>query len=693
VKSVEALSELRQRYAVLQQVDEGLSCWSQGEVLPAVPNSVLQVLSTHQNEITPLWLDKSAATLKTHLLAFRRPVSRLGKLSDRVIALRARIGSLDEASFEVELNKARKGTRFGRNPRRGHIQTADIDALAYISEAAFRVFGFYPHREQLIGAIAILEGSISEMATGEGKTLTANLSAIAAAWRGMPVHVLTANDYLAARDCELGQTLFARCGVSAASVTGETAPEARSVGYRHDIVYTTARDMLADHLRDDLALAGKAGRVLHSMRPARNNGIVDTSQITMLGVYQVIVDEADSVLIDEAVTPLIISAPKPDDLLEQAAQKAVELARALDETTDYQSNPEFRSVELTRAGRARVAEMALDAGPFWQRRDRAEEMVGTALYAMHMMVEDKHFVIEEGKIVLIDELTGRLARQRTLSLGMQQVLEAVLDLEISDPSEVRARLSFQRYFRKLPRIGGMTGTAREAKSEFGKVYGLGIVKVPTHQPSKRKDLWYRVFETVEEKMLALVREARILSGQGRALLIGVKSVQTSDMLASYFANSAGDLPVEILNATNNARESDIVAQAGVAGAVTVATNMAGRGTDIKIDDAVRSTGGLHVIIGETNDFSRIDRQLLGRCARQGDPGSYVRFVALDEDVVTRFLPKWLRRVWLRLLRMHFANQTVARVMLFLAQRRAERLSYKQRKSALENEIDMEKRMI
>lgn len=686
-----ALSEILGKYSGLPLT--GDSDWQQGQQACAVPNAALQVLGTHQPEYKRLWLDRHGATLQTKLLGLQRPLARLGKLADQVIAARGGLEDLDEAGLEAKLADLRALSKFERNAQSPRISAADVQAMAGINEAVRRVLGFRPHREQIIGAFAILEGSIAEMATGEGKTLTANLSAIAAAWRGMPVHVITANDYLASRDCELGQDLFAFCGVTAASVTGDTPPDARGAGYSHEIVYCTARDMLADHLRDSLALAGKAGRLKHALASARNGGKGEAGGIVMRGVYQVIVDEADSVLIDEAVTPLIISAPKPDDLLAAAAVKAVELARGLTETEHYTVNQELRSVELTRAGRQRVAEMVLNAGPFWQRRDRAEELVNTALYAMYMMVRDKHYIIQEDKVVLVDELTGRLARERTLSLGMQQVLEAALDLEISPPSEVRARLSFQRYFQRLPRIGGMTGTAQEAKAELGKVYGLGIVPVPTHQRSRRQNLGYRVFATNEEKLHAIVQDACGLSAKGCAVLIGVKSVLTSDDLADAFAFCAPDQPIEILNAINDAQESAIVARAGQAGAVTVATNMAGRGTDIKIAPDVRENGGLHVIIAETNDFSRIDRQLIGRCARQGDPGAYMRYVALDEDVVMRFLPSVLRRFWIASFRAGIARQTLARFMLYLAQKRAEHLAYKQRKASLDNEIETEKSMI
>ena len=686
-----ALSEILKKYEEFRHFDT--SDWAQGEKNCAVPSEKLQVLATHESPAVPLWLDKTAILLKTRLLALKPGISRLGKHADLVLKNREALEDLSESDFASKMYDWQHSSKFERSDQIINIRSVDIVAMAGVCEAVRRVLGFCPHREQVIGAFAILEGSIAEMATGEGKTLTANLSAIVAAWRGMPVHVITANDYLAARDCELGQDLFARCGVTAASITGDTPPDARSAGYAHEIVYTTARDMLADHLRDDLALSGKIGRVKHALAPARNSGKVDSAGIVMRGVYQVIVDEADSVLIDEAVTPLIISSPKPDDLLSAAAIQAVTLARELEDSTHYSVDHEMRNVELTKTGREKVADMVLDAGAFWQRRDRAEELVNIALYAMHMMVIDKHYILEEGKVVLVDELTGRLARERTLSLGVQQVLEASLDVEISDPSEVRARLSFQSYFQRLPRIGGMTGTAHEARLELGKVYGLGITRVPTHQITRRKNLGCRVFENKDEKLRVIVEDVKKLALILKTILVGLKSVLTSQEVARAFDKYAADLPIEILNAVNNAEENSIVARAGQCGAVTVATNMAGRGTDIKISQSVRNTGGLHVIIAETNDFSRIDRQLIGRCARQGDPGTCIRYVALNEDVVVRFLPKFLQKLWMISYRLGLFRQHIARLMLYLSQKRAEILAYKQRKVAFESEIETEKDMI
>lgn len=667
--------------------------WDEGDRAGVQPSRQLRLLATHREEYKQIKLDEWGAYILAQISKMIRPLPRFRKMAQQIMAKRSALELMDETAFATHLGSIAQTSRLLYSVESTRTTPQDIEAFSAVSEAVRRINGFRPHLEQLIGALGLLEGSIVEMATGEGKTITASMGAIVAAWRGQPCHVVTSNDYLASRDCEINQTLFARCNVSASSLTGDTPPQSRGAAYQHDIVYTTAQNFLADHLRDDLVLKGQKERFNVSLRAARAAGTMGGTGVVQTGVHQVIVDEADSVLIDEAVTPLIISAPHPDDLLESAATQSVHICRLLEPDSDYTLDQTLRTVELTKAGRTRLHTLTHDAGPFWQRHDRAEELVHLALYASHLMHRDEHFVVEEEKVVLVDELTGRLARSRTLSLGMQQVLEASLDLEISPPSEVRARLSFQRYFRRLPKIGGMTGTAQEARGEFASVYGLKTVPVPTHKQVQRKHMSRLVFPTQAEKMRKVAQDTLALADAGRAVLIGVRSVHTSAALQHAFTVIAPDRSVAVLNAVNDAKESQIVERAGVTGAITIATNMAGRGTDIKIDDAVRDTGGLHVIIAETNDFGRIDRQLIGRCARQGDPGTTRYYISMDEELMRRFLPKPLFRIWSTQYGSKLMRGAFAKMMVRIAQRRAERLAYAQRKSSLESEIAVEKGVI
>jgi preprotein translocase subunit SecA len=680
------LQALRDRYG--SQIDVLL--WADGDVASAQPSRQLRLLATHREEYKPIKLDEWGGYILAQLSKLTRPMPRFGRIAKQIIAKRSLLESLDQEEFAAHLKMVSQQSRLRYSVEAQRTSPQDIEAFAAVSEAVHRINGFRPHPEQLIGALGLLEGSIVEMATGEGKTLTASMGAIVAAWRGLPCHVVTSNDYLAARDCEINQTLFALCNVSASSLTGDTPPESRGAAYQHDIVYTTAQNFLADHLRDDLALKGQKERFNVALRVARASGSVGGTGVVQSGVHQVIVDEADSVLIDEAVTPLIISSPHPDDLLESAAIQSVQISRALEAGRDYSLDVTLRTVELTKKGRTHLHTLTRKAGPFWQRRDRAEELVHLALYASNMMKRDEHYVIEDGEVVLVDELTGRLARSRTLSLGMQQVLEASLDLEISPPSEVRARLSFQRYFRLLPKIGGMTGTAKEASGEFASVYSLKTVPVPTHRKVQRKQMARLVFRTQAEKMRKVAHDALALADSGRAVLIGVRSVHSSAALDQAFKAIAPDRSIAVLNAINDAEESEIVALAGQTGAITVATNMAGRGTDIKIDDIVHASGGLHVIIAETNDFSRIDRQLIGRCARQGNPGTIRYYISMDEELMRRFLPKPFAALWSAQHKTALLRGLFAKAMIGVAQRRAERLAYAQRKASLESEIAVEK---
>lgn len=684
------LGQILRRHAHLAGDVADHSLWAGGRQIAALPQKTLQVLLPHRPEEIRNPIDKFAGSVLGFVSRFARPQRRLSALAEQIKSMRAHLAAMDQGQFAAAVQDVRQRSRVEHNANRPHIGALELDALAVVCEAVFRINGFYPHREQLMGAITLLEGSIAEMATGEGKTLTAAIAAVVAAWRGLPCHVVTSNDYLAARDCEIGQPLFALCGTSAISLTGDTPPEARANAYAHDIVYTTAKDMLADHLRDSIAIKEQADRYDFSLQSARNIG--NKLPVVMRGAFQVVVDEADSVLIDEAITPLIISESAPDSFLNEAASEAVRIARLLRPKIDFVHHETLKTVELTPVGRDRLAQIAADAGPFWRRLDRVEEMVILGLHAIHILKRDQSYVVEEGKVVLVDELTGRFARQRTLSLGLQQVLEASLNLEPSDPTEVRARLSFQRYFSRLPRLGGMTGTAREARSEMASVYGLRVVAIPTHKTNRRSFAPHRVFLTEAEKFAAIAEYAAVMVAKGHALLIGLRSVQSSEALSQTFARLAPDAQISVLNAVNDAEESAIVQAAGKAGAVTIATNMAGRGTDIKIDPDVEALGGLHVVIAESNDFGRIDRQLIGRCARQGDPGMVVRFISTDEEVVRRFLPSVLLRFWQFSLRSRFAQPLIAFAMIRLAQWRAEGLAHHQRKTSLKSEIQVEKGM-
>lgn len=674
--------------------------WADGGLPNVMPSESLAVLAAHRSDPTRSWLDRVGHFVFTTLrrshrvvASRRQPVVVMRKRAEAVLAAAERHRSVEESALRAHLSGLAAACRVtGNTETRVATTMCAIDAgLSGVVLAVERTQGFTPHVEQIMAVLALLDGRMVEMATGEGKTLTAAMAAVIAAWRGRPCHVVTANDYLARRDAELGQALFALCGVSAASVDGESPAPARAAAYRHDIVYCTAKELLGDHLRDGLILGKTPSAARFALKAARSEGRSGTGGIVLRGIFQVIVDEADSVLIDEAVTPLIIAAQRPDDMLEQAAREAVQLAQQLEPGKDYWIERALRHIELTPPGRARLEQLANTLSPFWRQRDRTRELVEMALYATQLMVRDQHYVIDEDKLVLVDELTGRLANQRTLSLGLQQILEASQGIPISPPTAVSARLSFQRFFRLFARLGGMTGTAEEARNEFSRVYRLETLRVPTHRPVRREIWPTRLCDDENSKFTSIVASAVDLAKKGRSVLVGMRSVRSSDGLYRCFHQMCPDLEVAVLHAVNHRQEAEIIARAGRRGMLTIATNMAGRGTDIALEDSVREIGGLHVIIGEANDYRRIDRQLVGRCARQGDPGSVQRFIAFDDDLMRRFLPVFLRRLWRWLHeRRPQWDERVTGALLSFAQWRAERIAFRQRESILKQDVELDR---
>ncbi|NGZ07451.1 MAG: preprotein translocase subunit SecA [Magnetococcales bacterium] len=656
------------------------------------PSRRLAVLAAHGVESTEFWLDRIGSRAAVAWGQWRFS-TRLVMQQARAVQNQAEEWrSLDAAALQQRLRLLAEACRLAGSP---HSQvaasTTEVAALAGVVVAVERTMHLVPHPEQIAGALGLMAGRMVEMATGEGKTLTAAMAAVVAAWRGLPCHVVTANDYLAKRDAALCQPLFALCGVSAASVDGESPPHVRHAAYGHEIVYATARELLGDYLRDRLLLGTHPSSTRLSLAMARNAAREDAAGVVMRGMYQVIVDEADSVLIDEAVTPLIISSTHPDGWLEEAAYDAVRLAGELECDVGYRVQRALRHVTLTSAGRVWLEERTGELAPFWRHRDRAQELVEMALYAREFLLRDQQFVVEEERVVLVDELTGRLARQHTLSLGMQQILEASQGLPVSPPSKVESRLSFQRFFRLFLRMGGMTGTAREARGEFARVYRLMTMTVPTHRPVQRTMWPLRVFGQREEKIAAIADSALEVAARGRAVLIGMRSVRSSEEVQSRLTVVDPKIKVHLLHAVHHAQESAIVARAGQPGAITIATNMAGRGTDIVLHPEVRARGGLHVIIGEPNDFGRIDRQLIGRCARQGDPGSVQRFVACDEELMRRFLPRWVRYLWAWQQQVvPVMDRVVTGFLLDQAQARAERLACRQRQTIVKMDIELDR---
>jgi len=594
----------------------------------------------------------------------------------RVVALESKYAAMADAALRAAMADLKE--RFIR-ARRTHDDL--IHAFAAIRESAFRVLGERPYLVQVAGAMAIESGCIAEMATGEGKTLTATLPAVIAAWRGRGCHVITTNDYLAARDAQWMRPLYRFCGLSVAHVEQGMSPEDRRAAYLADITYCTNKEVTADFLRDRLALGSRRGLTGAMLEAVIRGKAAGTDRFVQRGLHHAIIDEADSVLIDEAVTPLIISGWAPNSEQVEAYVTASQLADRLSPGGDYTVNERYREIDLTPAGRAALEGHCAELGGLWAGRRRREEIVVQALIARHFHHRDKQYVVQDGKIVIVDEFTGRLMPDREWREGLHQAVEAKENLTVNPPKDTHARISFQRFFRLYGRLSGMTGTAAEAVNEFWQIYRMPVVVIPTNRPIARTQLPDMVFATEHAKYAAIVEQIRRMHDIGRPVLVGTRSVRASEALGQMLQLEG--LDHQVLNAVRHAEEAQIVAQAGQPGRITVATNMAGRGTDIKPARGVTEKGGLHVIASERHEARRIDRQLFGRCGRQGDPGSAQAIVSLEDELPRRHLPNLTAILHRRTARRSDEiSGRLTRSLFDLAQRRAGRFALAQRKGVL-----------
>jgi preprotein translocase subunit SecA len=594
----------------------------------------------------------------------------------RIVAMEKEFGGMGDSRLREAAVELRDLFRLKRDTSR------DLDrAFALVREVASRELGERPFPVQVAGALAIETGCVVEMVTGEGKTLTATMPATVAGWRGRGCHVITVNDYLARRDAEWMGKVYRFCGLSVAYIEQPMGTADRRAAYQADIAYCTNKEVTADFLRDRLTLGrlrGLPSTLLAKIALGRGSPM---DRLVQRGLHSAIVDEADSVLIDEAVTPLIISGDAPNPEQVEAFRQASELAGELEEDRDFRVNHRYREVDLTPAGKERLRELSQVLGGIWSGTRRREELVVQALTAREHYLLDKQYVVDKEKVVIVDEFTGRLMPDRTWRDGLHQAVEAKELLNVNPPKDTYARISFQRFFRLYQKLSGMTGTAAEGRREFWQIYHMPVAIIPTNRPCVRRAFPDRVFATEEAKWTAVVEEIRRVHEIGRPMLVGTRSVRASEHLSGLLA--AEGLEHVVLNAVRHAEEAQIVAGAGQPGRITVATNMAGRGTDIRLGRGVAELGGLHVMATERHEAGRIDRQLFGRTARQGDPGDAVAFVCLEDELVRRHAPHLSaaqRRTYGKAERE--ISSTLTRGIFNMAQRRAERLALRQRKAVL-----------
>ncbi|MEZ5730352.1 MAG: prepilin peptidase [Burkholderiaceae bacterium] len=548
----------------------------------------------------------------------------------------------------------------------GLIDEHIVAALALSCELAARRLGKRPFAAQLIAVRILLSNRLAEMQTGEGKTLAAGLGAAVAAMAGIPVHVLTANDYLVARDCEAMSPLFEAMGLSAAAVTQPMPPEQRREAYRADIVYVTAKEVAFDYLRDRIALGRRRREI--DLRLAGNGSDSDRPAPMLRGLCMALIDEADSVLLDEAGTPLILSRMVRDPANEVLMQHAFAMASRLWENRDFRVDRVRRRVELLAAGDARIEAMAdAEDDRVWGSRRLRNELISQALAARHLYGRDRDYLVREDKIVMIDEPTGRIAEGRTWSRGLHQMIEIKEGVAITGRTETMARITFQRFFPRYLRLCGMSGTLREARSELRAVYGLPVAKVPLRRPCLRIDQGLHTYVDAARKWRAVVDAVAAAQRSGQPVLVGTESVRDSAVLSSLLG--ARGVRHRMLNAAQDRDEADIVARAGEPGAVTVATNMAGRGTDILVPAESQARGGLLVLACHRNRERRIDRQLSGRAARQGQRGATRTIAAITDPMVAERLPSLARTLAIRAASPDGrVPRTVGALCFFLAQR-------------------------
>lgn len=558
-----------------------------------------------------------------------------------------------------------------------------IQAFALVREFSQRVLGMKHYPVQLMGGWVLMHGRLAEMNTGEGKTLTATLPCATAALAGIPVHVITTNDYLAKRDAQTMQPLYEALGLTVGYVEEQMSNDMRVQMYQRDIVYCSNKILAFDYLRDRMVLEGDNCHVsIHSKKTLGKN-----LQLYLRGLCFAIVDEADSVLIDEARTPLIIAKAQENKTEVKIYRQALWIAHQLKEGQHYIKNKNNQSQELLPEGEILVEHLCQSLHGIWKTKRRRNHLIHQALSALYTFKVDEHYMIKDEKIQIIDANTGRAMADRSWEKGLHQMIEIKEGMDVSMQQETMAKMTFQRFFRRYLILAGMSGTASEMKSELASVYHLPVVKIPTHLPSKRKDLGFTVFAQKEDKYQQVIQTVKQIHRKGQPILIGTSSVKASEAIARLLQKER--LNFELLNARQDEREAQMISRAGHKGAITVATNMAGRGTDIKLSDEVKQLGGLHVIITELNDSSRVDRQLYGRCARQNDPGSYQVICSLNDALCDDY---YTHEYLMPILQKIAKNQTTALVLKKLIMRWPQYLREHQYKKERHNLLKFEESM-
>lgn len=610
---------------------------------------------------------------------------RLREIAANIAAEREQFDDLAESELDGRLERLRIERR-----RRPRDLSNLVQGLALLAVAAERELGLRAYEVQLMASAALVHGNFAEVDTGEGKTLAIGIAAGFHALNGLPCHVITANDYLAARDAKNLKAFYRRLGLSVGSVLGEDQDQARREAYGCGVTYSTAKEVAADYLRDRLRGADSDGGPSRLLKLV--GGFSGGTRAVQRGLFTALIDEADHALIDEAVTPLIISQTMGAGEMSRVAKAAWALVSKFEPEVHYRVNRSRKSVELLDTGLEMMREkLALPKEGLWASERRRIQIVRQGLEAREFFIRDEQYVVDEGKVVIVDAATGRPMPMRSWQQGLHQIIEAKEGLEISGGTETLARISFQAYFRKYHFISGASGTLKEAAGELWHTYHTPFVRVPRNVECQRQYAGVHFHATPEQQQNFLLHEIKSRHGRGQPLLIGTRSVDTSEKIAAILRREKLPGSDRVLNAVHHRNEANLVSLAGQKKAITIATSMAGRGTDVRLEKGVDILGGLHVISIDANESARVDRQLFGRAARQGDPGSVMCVYHAQDELLKRFIPGVLLRVWIRCLgsqRMTKMAQGMGRALLAWAHFQAQYLAARSRRSVMlsENEI-------
>ena len=548
-----------------------------------------------------------ANILKKCVESDNRELKRLTKIADKVEAYAQDMAELSDDELKAKTPEFKKRYQAGET-----LDDLLPEAFAVAREGAKRVLGLYPYHVQIIGGIVLHEGNIAEMKTGEGKTLTATMPVYLNALAGEGVHVVTVNEYLSSRDAtEMGE-LYNWLGLSVGlNITSKT-PEEKREAYNCDITYSTNSELGFDYLRDNM--------------------VVYREDMVQRPLNFCIVDEVDSILIDEARTPLIISGQSSGTTL--LYTRTDRFAKTLEKDTDFKIDLESKTVSLTEQGIRKGEQYFGTKNLFDPDNTALNHHLDNALRANYIMIRDKDYVVQDGEVLIVDQFTGRIMDGRRYSDGLHQAIEAKEHVEIEEETKTMANITYQNFFRMYKKLSGMTGTAKTEDEEFREIYNMEVISIPTNKPVIRDDRPDILYPNLKSKFKAVVEDIKERHAKGQPILVGTVAVETSELLSAML-DQAG-VPHAVLNAKNHAKEAEIIMNAGQRGAVTIATNMAGRGTDIKLGPGVRELGGLAVIGTERHESRRIDNQLRGRSGRQGDPGVSQFYLSLEDDLMLRF---------------------------------------------------------